>query len=230
MYELIGHRGYPAFYPENTILSFRKAVETGCDGIELDVRLTKDNKVVVFHDERLERTTDGKGFVRDFRFKELQKLDAGRGEKIPLLDEVLAVIKDVKFLIEIKVSRKDTRKEIDDLCKKTLWSVRNKKNVFLISFNLFALTTAKQIEPKIKTGLIFSKHLEEPERFARFLDILCPRLDMLNSGVAAFAKQHNLDIYIWTVNTIDDFRKAARYDIKGIVSNDPGKMRGILCM
>ena len=72
----LGHRGFSGKYPENTMLAYRKAVEAGADGVELDVQLTKDGEVVVIHDERVDRTTDGQGFVRDFTLADLRKLDA----------------------------------------------------------------------------------------------------------------------------------------------------------
>ena len=75
--KIYAHRGYSGRYPENTMLSFQKAAETGCDGIELDVQLTRDGTVVVIHDEAVDRTTDGTGLVKDYTFEELRKLDAG---------------------------------------------------------------------------------------------------------------------------------------------------------
>ena len=69
--KVVAHRGYSGRYPENTMLAFQKAVEAGCDEIELDVQLTKDDVVVVLHDERIDRTTDGAGYVRDYTYEEL---------------------------------------------------------------------------------------------------------------------------------------------------------------
>ncbi|WP_077612668.1 glycerophosphodiester phosphodiesterase [Clostridium sp. Marseille-P2415] len=82
--KVFAHRGYSGKYPENTMLAFKKAAETGCDGIELDVQLTKDGTVVVIHDERIDRTTDGTGFVKDFTYEELKTYHAGAicGDKV----------------------------------------------------------------------------------------------------------------------------------------------------
>ncbi len=74
--KVYAHRGYSGRYPENTMLAFQKAAATGCDGIELDVQLTKDNVVVVIHDEKIDRTTDGTGFVKDYTYEELKKFNA----------------------------------------------------------------------------------------------------------------------------------------------------------
>ena len=74
--KVYAHRGYSGKYPENTMLAFQEAAKTGCDGIELDVQLTKDGKVVVIHDEAVDRTTDGSGKVKDFTYQELARLNA----------------------------------------------------------------------------------------------------------------------------------------------------------
>src|ERR1700691_2371330 len=97
---VIAHRGASGYEPENTLASFKKALEIGVDGIELDVHLSKDGNVMVIHDSWVNRTTNGIGRVENKTLKELQKLDAGNGEKIPTLQEVLDVI-NRKVLINI---------------------------------------------------------------------------------------------------------------------------------
>ncbi len=88
------HRGFCAKYPENTMLAFRKAIELGVDQIETDVRITKDNELVLIHDATLDRTTNGKGLVCDYTLSELKQLDAGQGEQIPTLRELFELVKD----------------------------------------------------------------------------------------------------------------------------------------
>lgn len=222
MTELIGHRGYSARYPENTILSFKKAVEIGCDGTELDVRLTKDNKVVVIHDKDLERTTNGKGPVAQHTLKELKRLDAGRGEKIPTLEEVLAEIGDIKLLIELK-------EYTERICTETVKVAGRRKNTFFISFSTGAIQNIKNINQKLKTGLIFSKPLIEPERYVKLIDAVCPRVDRLDSRIATFAKQYKFDLYVWTVDTAGELTKVLEYGVTGVVTNDPGEIGECLC-
>ena len=88
------HRGFCAKYPENTLLAFQKALELGVDQIETDVRITKDGQLVLIHDATLERTTNGTGKVCDYSLEELKRLDAGRGQTIPTLRELLELVKD----------------------------------------------------------------------------------------------------------------------------------------
>lgn len=99
------HRGFSANYPENTMLAFREALKLGVDQIETDVRITKDNELVLIHDVTLDRTTNGTGRVRDYTLAELKQLDAGRGEQIPTLRELMELVKDHPTLtldIELK--------------------------------------------------------------------------------------------------------------------------------
>lgn len=228
MFELIGHRGYSALYPENTILSFKKALEIGCHGIELDVRLTKDNRVVVIHDENLDRTTNGKGFVRDFTLGELRELNVGKGQKIPTLEEVLEIIKGVKFLIEIKVSKADLPEKIEKLCEKTVELIKDKEGVFLTSFSSEVLQVSKKMNSGVKTGLIFSEPLEGVDKITGFVKVLCPRVDVLGPRLMALASLHGIDVYVWTIDTEEDLRKTTKYNVSGIISNNPGKIKGLL--
>ncbi len=104
------HRGFSGKYPENTMLAFRKAVEEGVDGIELDVQLTKDGEVVIIHDETIDRTTDGKGLVVSYTYDELRKFDASfkfRGQcgfnPIPTLREYFELVKDKNLVTNIEL-------------------------------------------------------------------------------------------------------------------------------
>ena len=103
MIEIIGHRGARGLEPENTIRSFQKALELGVDYIECDVHLTKDGHIVLIHDHTLDRTTNETGDVNDYTFEEIRKLDAGKGKKIPTLQELLDLVRGkVKIHIELK--------------------------------------------------------------------------------------------------------------------------------
>ncbi len=114
----IGHRGAAGHAPENTLDSFRKAVELECDMTELDVHVCASGEVVVIHDETLDRTTDGKGQVSDHKLSELKQLDAGNGEEIPTLAEVLMLLKD-KVMLNIELKGLGTAKPVYDLVIKT---------------------------------------------------------------------------------------------------------------
>lgn len=230
MIQLIGHRGHPALYPENTILGFQKAFESGCNGIELDLRITKDNKVVVIHDKTLDRTTNEKGLVRDYTLKELKTLDAGKGEKIPELSEVLKIFNKELLLLEIKDSSEDSLR----LCKETLKLVNGEKDrerIIFVSFDLDSLKTIRKIQSDAVTGLIFSKvwpPMNALDFLPMYINAICPRRDRLDKNTTEFAKQNRLALYVWTIDTEEEVKKVMKYSVTGIVSNDPGRIRNLI--
>src|SRR3989344_9380836 len=117
----IGHRGACGYAPENTLKSFQRAIDLGVDAIELDVQLCKSGELIVMHDNTVDRTTDGSGFIKKLKLKDLKKLDAGEGERIPTLEEVLNLVdRRVKVNIELKGPKtaKPALKLIDEYIKK----------------------------------------------------------------------------------------------------------------
>ncbi len=153
--KIIGHRGASGYKPENTLASFKEAVSLGVDMVECDVYALKTGEVVVFHDDRLERTTNGKGALQDMAFDDLRKLDAGNGEKIPLLSEVLDTLnKKVAINIELKGRGTATLVAaiIDEYVTKKKWS----KALFLVSsFNYTELMKFIELQPTIHIGALF---------------------------------------------------------------------------
>lgn len=109
MCKIFAHRGYSGKYPENTMIAFKKALECGVDGIELDIQLTKDGEVVIIHDETIDRTTTGKGFVIDYTYEELEKFDASFKfkdlgfNKIPTLREYFQLVKDYDIVTNVEL-------------------------------------------------------------------------------------------------------------------------------
>ncbi|MCD6407514.1 glycerophosphodiester phosphodiesterase, partial [bacterium] len=146
---IVAHRGFSGIYPENTLLSFKKAEELGADAIELDVRETEDGEIIVIHDEKVDRTTDGTGFVRELKWEDIKKLDAGKWKgnfenvKIPLLREVFDCVSEkIKILIEIKEA--DVEKVIEIIKEK-----KREKGVIIGSFNLEYLIEIRKVASEI---------------------------------------------------------------------------------
>ncbi|MFH1682788.1 MAG: glycerophosphodiester phosphodiesterase family protein, partial [Candidatus Woesearchaeota archaeon] len=145
----IGHRGC-AYGPENTLLAFKKAISLGVDMIECDARLTKDKQVVIIHDTTVNRTTDETGRVSDLNLKEIKKLDAGKGEQIPTLEEVINIAKNnVKLNIEVK-EMKAARKVAEVLA-------RNKfvRDSLVSASDVELLKIIRKINPQINTALVY---------------------------------------------------------------------------
>ncbi|NJE30736.1 glycerophosphodiester phosphodiesterase [Thermococcus sp. 18S1] len=148
---LLGHRGYSAKYPENTLLAFKKAVEAGADGIELDVWLTKDGEVVVIHDDTVDRTSNGSGRVKDMTLDELKSLDFGNGERIPTLEETFeALPEDVLINVEIKDA---------EAVKKTaaIIGANNPSRVMVSSFLIDALREYRKHDRETRMGLLVDR-------------------------------------------------------------------------
>ena len=149
-----GHRGNPAENPENTMRSFRSAIAAGCDLIECDVHLSSDGRLVVIHDHSLERTTNGTGLVRDFSAAELRKLDAGNGEKIPLLQEVVELaLGKVGLVIEIK-QLPPLYPGLEEKLVNMLRQLGAVPECAVVSFNHAAIRELRKMEPTLQLGIL----------------------------------------------------------------------------
>ncbi|HKW06816.1 MAG TPA: glycerophosphodiester phosphodiesterase family protein [Candidatus Dormibacteraeota bacterium] len=149
-----GHRGNPAEHPENTMRSFRSAIAVGCDLIECDVHLSADGRLVVIHDHTLDRTTNGSGLVHDLTAAELRKLDAGDGEKIPLLQEVIELaIGKVGLVIELK-NLPPLYPGLEEKLINMLRQLGAIHECAVISFNHAAIHDLRKVEPALQLGIL----------------------------------------------------------------------------
>jgi len=149
-----GHRGNPAEHPENTLRSFKSAIAAGCDLIECDVHLSSDGRLVVIHDHTLERTTNGSGLVRDHTAAQLRKLDAGRGEKIPLLQEVVELaLGKVGLVIEIKQMPLQYP-GLEDKLVAMLRQLGAISECAVVSFHHPSIQALRVMEPKLQLGIL----------------------------------------------------------------------------
>lgn len=235
----IAHRGFSGRYPENTMLAFKKAVESGCDGIENDVQLTRDGVAVICHDETLDRTTDGGGFIKQYTYKELSKLDAGikwgnefEGLRIPTLDEFLDYVKDKELYINIELKTGIVLYDgIEELVIKKIHDYKLQHNVILSSFNHYSMVKCKKIDSGIKTGLLYEAGLFHPEKYAEYVgaDALHPLFySVLDEKVVKGIKEKNLLINTYTVNEEKYMRRLIQLGIDGIITNYPDKLKAIL--
>jgi len=219
MIKVLGHRGAPAYEPENTLVSFKKAIELGVDQIELDLRFSKDNKLVVIHDEKLDRTTNGKGFVRDFTLAELKKLDAGKGEEIPTLQEVIDLIRDKGIFLQIELKESNMQRHLLDLIQKNNLEER----VMVISFLHEELRKIKELNPNIKTGILIGQKLIDPlERLRQVrADAVSMRHTLVNKRLVERLHQNNIELTVWVVNEPRDVRRAVELGVDIIGTDKP---------
>lgn len=231
MTKFFGHRGYSGKYPENTLLAFQKAVEVGVDGIELDVQFSKDGKLVVMHDERLDRTTNGTGFLKDFTLEELKTLDASfkfhkdtGAVQIPTLCEVLDYVKDKDIVTNIEL--KTGVFEYEGIEKAVSECVRKHDlvdKVIISSFNHFSVMRMREIDPALKCGFLFESWVIDAGKYCHSHGIPCfhPSYPNLIPSVVAEVKQYGLEINTYTVNTLEDFERLESLGVDVAIGNYP---------
>jgi len=236
---IFAHRGASAHAPENTLASFELALEQQADGIELDVKLSADEKVVVHHDPTLERTTDGAGRIQKFTLAELKKLDAGssfsekyRGEKIPSLDEVFEVVGKRTF-INVELTNYKTPHDhlVESVC--ILIKKHNvQKRVLFSSFLASNLSKAGSYLPDVPRGLLTLPRLLGT--WARSFGFSFGKYQALHPFVKDVTQQevarvHRLNrrVHVWTVNEERDMRRLFSWGVDGIFTDDPQLARRV---
>ncbi len=213
--QVVAHRGASFLEPENTIKAIEKAVKIGADFVEVDVRMSKDNKLVIMHDPDVNRTTDGNGFVKDYTLQELKKLDAGKGETIPTLDEVISCVKDrVGLVIEIKEPGTEGKilEKIDE---------NNLENVILTSFYHKSIKNARKMNPSVDAGIIFTGQPVDVKQMASnaSANIIFPSYRYMNEDMVKQAKNKGISVYPWTIDEPEILKKFVEMGADGIVTN-----------
>jgi glycerophosphoryl diester phosphodiesterase len=231
---LIGHRGYPARYPENTLAAFEGAMQAGCDMIELDVTLTRDRKVVVIHDDTLERTTTGEGPVRDHTLAKIQALDAGSwfdarfaAERVPELAEVLRLTAGRCMLnIEIKESAFEAGYPADAIEHQVVKLVKTSgalDRAIISSFDRRILERISAMDAPPAIAFI-SDHKADQS----VLDLLRamkayswhPRFKVLTRDQVGTLHAAGLKVFPWTINTAAEAQKVLALGVDGLICNE----------
>ena len=225
MLKIVGHRGARGYEPENTLLSIRKGIECGANFVEVDVRKTRDNMLVLMHDERVDRTTNGYGLLKEMTFEELRKLDAGKGQIVPTLKEVLQFVRN-KCNIILEIKEPGTEKEVlEEVIKEKMLN-----NVIFASFYPLALSNIKNLNRNARISLIFYKepykNLELAERME--VEIMAPEYHLVNESFIKSCKDRDLKVNTWTVDSEEDIRKIIKYSPFAITTDYPCLLRDIL--
>ncbi|MFF9092860.1 glycerophosphodiester phosphodiesterase [Streptomyces sp. NPDC014802] len=212
----IGHRGVMGVEPENTLRSFAAAERAGLDTIELDLHLSKDGALVVMHDERVDRTTDGSGAIADRTLEELRTLDAGLGERVPVFEEVLDAVK-TPLQAEIKDVRA-ARVLAEVLLERDLTD-----RVEVISFHAEAITEVARLVPGVRTALVAEHYGPEvAERaVAAGAATVCLDIQRLTLEVVERARSAGLRVFSWVVNTPQQLRLARALELDGVTTDQP---------
>ena len=239
MVKIIGHRGASDDAPENTISSIKEAFVQGADGVEVDVRLTKDKRVVCIHDKNTLRTTGLSLEVKNSDYRELKNLDAGswkgtawKNELIPSLEEVL---KEVPLDKEIFIEVKTGLEIIDPLISLVLSSKITQRNISMISFNDQVIKEIKLRLPDTRCNLLTAF---DPSYNEKDLPQLLKKIGADGVGVQNHPKltkdfidkirNINKDVHVWTVNEGDEAKKYFSLEISSITTNKPKHIKNYL--
>ncbi|MER5495442.1 glycerophosphodiester phosphodiesterase family protein [Streptomyces sp. NPDC002490] len=219
----IGHRGVMGVEPENTLRSFRAAERAGLDVIELDLHLSKDGALVVMHDARVDRTTDGSGAIADQTLEQLRALDAGLGERVPVFEEVLDAV------------RSPLQAEIKDVAAaRSLAEVLHARDlvprVEVISFHDEALSEVSRLVPGVRTALVASRYgLDVVDRATAVgAGTLVLNIRRLTLEVVEHARRADLRIIGWVVNTPAHLRLARALGLDGATTDHPEIRRAVV--
>ncbi|MBE7412490.1 MAG: glycerophosphodiester phosphodiesterase [Leptospiraceae bacterium] len=243
--KVIAHRGYSSHYPENTMLAFQRAVNVKADMIELDVTLTSDFVPIVIHDDTLKRTASVKGKVRNTPYATIQKLEAGswfhrdyRGEKIPLLQDVLEFVANnpVELNIEIKSEAHDKRvseKNIESQILPLLRNYRILNKTIISSFEPDILLRLRKLSENIKLGFIFDRkkgNIKDPFLFAKEIQAYSIHLHkrLIKKSIVERAKSENLQLYVFTLNKESDMEKMQKLGVNGMFTDYPERLQKLL--
>ncbi|HXQ25385.1 MAG TPA: glycerophosphodiester phosphodiesterase family protein [Candidatus Acidoferrales bacterium] len=233
---IIAHRGASGHAPENTLAAFERAVALGAQFIETDLHLTRDAQFVAIHDKTLERTTNGRGEVRNFTLAELRKLDAGMwfdrsfmDQRIPTLEDVLVFARqhDVVFYLEIKY---DAAWGMHHALAAALQGTENASRTIVISFDPSTLTSLRRLNASIMLGLLVddTKLGMVQEAVNAGARQLCPRSDLITRELVEDAHRADLHVVTWTVNEAAKMRAAIEAGVDGIMTDLPDRLRAVI--
>ena len=243
-FSVIAHRGNSSEAPENTLPAFKQAIALGVDMIELDVHLTKDGRLVVLHDVLLDRTTSGTGFVKDYTYQELQKLDAGswfsqhfKGEQLPLLEDILTLAKGQTIvLIEIKRAKDFVYTGLEKKLVALIRKQQFEKQCIIQSFEKSYLENMYKIAPALEYQLLVVSDLEPFPYYADnyyvfkkyenvpFYKAINPYFKLLSEGKVKQLQTQGLKVSPYTVNELDDMKKIIGMGVNGIITNYPKRL------
>jgi glycerophosphoryl diester phosphodiesterase len=226
MMKIIAHRGASGYEPENTLAAFRKAIQLGADMLEFDVHALPSGEVVLIHDHRINRTTNGIGYVLQHSFDELRSLDAGSGELIPTLQEVLDLVgRQIRVNIELKGPRSASgvAKIIG-----TYLSLGWQPSDFLVSsFDHHELVEFHRLVPSVDIAALNDAI---PLHYAAFAEELqavaiCPSDEFVSERYVEDAHRRSLQVFVWTVNDPEEVERMCMIGVDGIFTNFPDTAR-----
>ena len=222
---VIAHKGASGYAPENTLLSFQRALDLGAHMIELDIRETLDGELVCMHDPTVDRTTNGSGAIHELTYKELRGLDAGAGEHIPLLSEVLRLASGkIRINIDLKVI------EVE---KKLLGLIEDHKmvrDVLISSFLHATLGTLRGLSENVETAVLVEVPQKKLVPYALDFNVnaINPNHKLVTSELVEESHSVGLKVYPWTVNDRQTMKQLLACSVDGIITDYPDMAIGVM--
>lgn len=217
----IGHRGASGYEPENTLASFERAIQMGCTWVELDVHCV-DNELIVIHDSKLDRTTNGEGKIYGRTLAEIQTYDAGNGERIPTLREVLDLINQ-RVGINVELKGRDTAEPVDRLLSEYCQAGWNKNSFQVSSFNHDELSKCSGDWDR---GVLFAKEKSDYFEITSSLNAYSINLEksLVSNSVVDQAHAEGLKVFVYTANDPAEIKALVDMKVDGIITNFPDRV------
>jgi glycerophosphoryl diester phosphodiesterase len=229
----IAHRGYSGKFEENTMIAFEKAIEYKANGIETDVQLSKDNIPVLIHDETLDRTTDGKGYVKDYNLAELKKFRTKSGEEIPTLKEFFELVADsnLKVLnLELKNSI-FSYEGLEEKVLKMIYEYDIQEKIIISSFNHLSLIKVRELDKEIKLGALTTSTLANVPRYLKDIAVECYHPcfpSILNEEYVKEIQEAGIEINPYTVNEEEHMKMVIKLNTDSIITNEVERLYDLL--
>ncbi|MBP1930575.1 glycerophosphodiester phosphodiesterase [Ammoniphilus resinae] len=231
---IFAHRGAAHRYPENTFPAFKEALRLGASGLELDVQLTKDGYPVVIHDFRVNRTTNGRGLVKNYTLKEIKALSAGSWFhprfahlKIPTLEEVLIKAKELPILLNIELKNLLIKNEnLESEVIRLVCKYGMEKQIYLSTFNPESISRIRHLNPNIQTSFLYFGILEEPWKMAYELGAACiqPPIISLTRDLVRASRERGLLVFPYHVNQWREIQRSLELGVDGVITMYPERV------
>jgi glycerophosphoryl diester phosphodiesterase len=231
---LIAHRGASATAPENTLAAFALAAAQGAEAIETDLRLSRDAQFVCFHDARLSRTTDGRGWLSHWPLERLRRLDAGAwfapqyaGQRIPLLTEVLELARQYHLALFLELKTRLSSQQLHALL--TLLAPFPRQRLCVLAFRAETLRYLHRMDPAFPTGLLVERSARAVRQACAVgARLLAVRHRAFHQRLLTQAKTAGLEVVVWTVNDPAVARRLAAAGVDGIMTDDPKRLAAVI--
>jgi glycerophosphoryl diester phosphodiesterase len=235
--QVLAHRGASAYAPENTLSAFRLAIEQHADWLELDVQQTKDGRLVVFHDLRMERTTNGFGPLRDLSLEQVQQLDAGSwygsefaGERVPTFEEVVALAResDIRIFPEVKDPR--FYPGIEERMAAIIAANGYEDSTIVQSFDMSSLERLRQANPRLKMAALYTAAAPLRGDPPAGVTVIGPPWELVGNDPNLVRDAHaaGRQVVVWSVDTPSPIRSLLDARVDGIITSRPDVVRAIL--